>query len=336
MAWAVLTACLCSGCYSTPPLNPPLPRELARVSLPDYVIEPPDVLLIDAIRLVPLPPYKIEPLDVLAINVTDTLPDQPISGIYGVDPEGTVNLGFTYGIVPVVGKTLDEIRVAIEKFLAKRLKAGFQVTVALAQFRGMQQIRGEHLVRLDGKVVLGSYGTVPVDGLTIEEARGAIQLRLMQFLQNPQISLDVSGYNSKVYYLITDGAGSGEQVYRIPITGNETVLDGLSQINGLPPVASKKLIWIARPNPSDPACSQVLPVDWIAITQRGCTETNYQILPGDRVYVSAQRLLIFDNSLAKIVAPIERLLGGVLLGNVTVRSFRSSGASSGTGGLGGF
>ena len=36
-------------------------------------------------------------------------------------------------------------------------------------------------------------------------------------------------------------------------------------------------------NPGQPW--QTLSVDWQAITQRGETATNYQILPGDRVYV---------------------------------------------------
>ena len=40
-------------------------------------------------------------------------------------------------------------------------------------------------------------------------------------------------YNSKVYYVITEGAGAGDLVARLPITGNETVLDAISQINGL-------------------------------------------------------------------------------------------------------
>src|SRR5207302_5656040 len=40
----------------------PLPRELAPTVHPMYVIEPPDVLNIEAVRLIPKPPYKIEPL----------------------------------------------------------------------------------------------------------------------------------------------------------------------------------------------------------------------------------------------------------------------------------
>ena len=46
----------------------PLPNEKAKTTLPAYVIEPPDVLIIDGIRLIPRPPYRVEPLDVLLIS----------------------------------------------------------------------------------------------------------------------------------------------------------------------------------------------------------------------------------------------------------------------------
>src|SRR5438045_3609145 len=103
--WAVLGFCaLGAGCHSCPlcpPIveNPEVPRELAKVSLPTYVIEPPDVLLINTLRVVPLPPYRIEPLDAIIIQATDVLPDEPINAIYSVQPEGTVNLGPSYGLV---------------------------------------------------------------------------------------------------------------------------------------------------------------------------------------------------------------------------------------------
>ena len=53
------------------------------------------------------------------------------------------------------------------------------------------------------------------------------------------MSVDVLAYNSKVYYVIMDGGGYGQQIVRLPCTGNETVLDAIAQVNGLPQVASK-------------------------------------------------------------------------------------------------
>src|SRR5205823_9510052 len=112
--------------------------------------------------------------------------------------------------------TPDEAQRVIRRHLSKILKDDPQVTVALAQFRGMQQIRGEHLVRPDGTVSLGTYGSVYVAGLSLGQAKCVIEKHLSEYLVNPQISIDVFAYNSKVFYVIFDGGGFGPQIYRLP------------------------------------------------------------------------------------------------------------------------
>jgi polysaccharide export outer membrane protein len=230
-------------------IGAPVPREGAKVSLPPYVIEPPDILLIES---------------------TQKIPDQPI--------------------------------------------------------------RGQHLVRPDGTVSLGIYGSAYVAGMTLEQARESIGRTLATRIKDfdlRNLNVDILAYNSKFYYVITDGAGYGEQVIRMPITGSETVLDGISQIYGLPAVASKKRIWVARRS-GDGTTDQVLPVDWCGISQRGSEATNYQIMPGDRIYVDAKKWVRFDTGLARFLSPVERVLGITLLGSETVNSI--SGRTSGTGG----
>jgi polysaccharide export outer membrane protein len=180
-----------------------------------------------------------------------------------------------------------------------------------------------HMVGPDGTIKLGIYGTVLVAGLTRDQA----QERIRQFISEVtgdkpetfQVNVDVVAYNSKTYYVITDGAGYGEQVQEFPITGNDTVLGAVARIQGLPPVASKRHIWVARRSPHG-GPEQILPVDWVSLTQGGVTATNYQILPGDRVYVMSQRIISLDNALAKFLQPIERVFGAVLLGASTVQT----------------
>src|SRR5438046_255524 len=82
-------------CCKPPKFDPccladlPVPKELNKVSLPPYVIETPDILMIDAIRVIPLPPYRVEPLDVLYVSGTGLFETAPINGLYPVDPDGT-------------------------------------------------------------------------------------------------------------------------------------------------------------------------------------------------------------------------------------------------------
>jgi polysaccharide export outer membrane protein len=301
-----------------------VPHELNKVSYPPYMIEAPDILFIDTVRLIPKPPYKIEPFDILLLQVAEAFPNQPITGPYAVSPDGSIILGFSYGSVRVAGLSLEQAEAAIRSHLSKVLKNP-QVALALGQFRGVQQTRGEHIVRPDGTISLGTYGAVYVQGLTLGQAKCVIERHLSQYVQDPEIALDVFAYNSKFYYIVLDGGGYGQQVFRFPATGNETVLDAVSLINGLPQVASRRRIWVARPAPAEAGCDQVLPVDWMAIVQGGSTATNYQLFPGDRIYVKADCLVALDNWLAKIFSPIERVFGVTLLGTATVQSFGNNG-----------
>lgn len=311
----------------------PLPTELTPVSHPPYTVAPPDILFIEAENLIPRPPYRIQALDVLEIVVPEgvTFKNQPIAGKYTVSPDGTVNLGFSYGAVQVAGKTTREAEEAIRQHLSRILRDP-QVVVGLASFRGIQQVRGEHLVRPDGTISLGTYGYVYVAGMTLGQIKCVIEKHLSKWVLNPKVSVDVFAYNSKKYYVIYDGGGFGQFVLSFPYTGYETVLDAVAKTNGLPAVSSKRKIWVARPAPDCLGRSQILPVDWRAITEGGVTRTNYQLMPGDRVYVHADALIRADNWLAKIISPIERVLGVTLLGSTTVNSIRSGGFNN-AGGL---
>jgi polysaccharide biosynthesis/export protein len=317
-----LLLCAGAGCKTTQSIQPycipaDVPRELDKASLPAYTVEPPDILLIEALRLIPAGPYRIEPLDTLVVQPAAPVPGEATNLILIVDPEGTINLGPAYGSsVRVAGMTLEQARAAIEK--ASPLKNP-QVTVGLYQSRATQRVTGPHLVRPDGTVGLGQYGSVRVAGLTVEGAKKAIEAHLSAQFAAPEVSVDVQGFNSKLVYVILDGGGAGQQVVRLPFTGNETVLDAIAQVYGLSPVSSTDNVWVARPAPAG-APPQVLPVNWQAVTALGETGTNYQLLPGDRVYVAAQHLVATDTFLARVFSPIERVLGVALLGNVTARS----------------
>jgi polysaccharide export outer membrane protein len=303
------TGCL-SQKYTVPTFE--APRELVKVNHPEYRIEPPDILQIDAIQAMPLPPYKVKPLDVLTVSIPAALPDAPIKNVYPVDPDGMLDFGPDYPKVKVNNLTIPEVKTAIETTLKNNPLKEPKAEVTLYQGRGVQQIRGQHLVRPDGTVSLGQYGSVNVSGATIPEAKARVETHLKQYLQDPEVTIDVLAFNSKVYYVILDGGGAGQQVARLPSTGNETVLDAISQVSGLTTVSDAHRIWVSRPGPD--GCESVLPVDWNGITMCGKTGTNYQILPGDRVFVKAYPMTTLDTTLARVFAPIERVLGISLLG----------------------
>jgi polysaccharide biosynthesis/export protein len=295
-----------------------VPRELRKTVLPPYVIEAPDELLIDALHVVPKQPYRLQPFDSISIQTLGTPAEAPLSGTVQLGPDGTVSLGPQYGSVYLAGKTVGEAKEIVVKQIS-RVLVNPEVSINLADSAARQRISGPRLVAMDGTVTLGTYGNVSVVGLTVPQAKMAVEQHLLQFFDSLEISLEVKGFNSKMYYIVTQGAGLGDGVYRFPVTGNETVLDAVSQINGLRPVSSTR-IWVARP--SDGVGSvQRLEVNWEDITANANARSNYQILPGDRVFVAQDGLIAFDTTLGKMIAPVERVMGFSILGAGTVTRF---------------
>lgn len=297
------------GKHTTPPITLPppgsVPTELNPVSLPEYVIEPPDVITIEA-RLKEITKEEADKLAELRKELRK-------------------------GDLPA------ETRKQYEAELKQRLEnPDYSGGTRELDYNPIQN---QFQVKPDGTVYLGAYGTVHVAGLTQNQARLAIRSVLAKQINYEAggtiedrllVLVDVTGYNSKKYYVITDGGGAGERMFQFPCTGKEFVSDAIALIQGLPEEASKRNIWVARRTPHLNE-EQILPVDWVGITQWGVTNTNYQLFPGDRVYVKAQRIVTIDRTLGKLLNPVERLLGVTLLGTQTVNQIQGRGFGFGGG-----
>src|SRR3954454_14971136 len=98
----ILAVCAATGCQTvkTPEekiANSNLPTEFKKVSMPDYVVEPPDLI---------------------TVEVLEALPGRPISNERLVRPDGKISLGF-YGEIYVAGLTTTEIKEKIVLHLRK-------------------------------------------------------------------------------------------------------------------------------------------------------------------------------------------------------------------------
>ena len=81
--------------------------------------------------------------------------------------------------------------------------------------------------------------------------RRPIEPRPVEPRDTDRVFVDVTAYNSKVYYVQGDVAQPG----RLPITGNETVLDAINYAGGLIPTAAPQNIRLVRRTPG-PAASR--------------------------------------------------------------------------------
>jgi polysaccharide export outer membrane protein len=241
-----------------------MPIELNKMSLPEYVIEPPDLVLIE---------------------VLEALPGRPITGERLVRPDGTVSLDF-YGNVYIAGLTPTEAKEKIVIHLRKFL-------------------------------------TDETLGLILEDPDpddpNKTKLSVVQPRDTDRVFVDVTAYNSKVYYIMGDVLAPG----RLPITGNETVLDGINYAGGLAPTASVPNIRLVRPAPPGSSCDQVLPVNYEAIVHVGDPTTNYQLMPGDRIVVYRDPIVRATVLIDRLAAPFNAVVQSMLTYTFMVRNLKS-------------
>jgi len=147
--------------------------------------------------------------------------------------------------------------------------------------RDIQHITGNHTIGPDGFITLGPHGRVYVSGLTIDECRDAIEFHLSKSFEHPQVAVDIWAYNSKAYYVIFKWS-EHERTVKFPYTGNDKVSDFLENATLLPNESQR--VWVERPVPKSDKPLRLL-VDWTGIAIFGKPDTNYELLPGDRIVV---------------------------------------------------
>ena len=76
-----------------------------------------------------------------------------------------------------------------------------------------------------------------------------------------------------------------ERVIRLQPTDKQCVVDAVESLKRQPGDLARMDLWIVRRAEGK---TQVLRVDWVAITQAGATATNYQMMDGDRLFLQAR------------------------------------------------
>ncbi len=143
-------------------------------------------------------------------------------------------------------------------------------------------------VLADGTIHLGKYGQVVVAGKTVPQIEALVRARVNAHHKKDMgpVVAQITVPNSKVYYVLGEVNSPGS----FPLIGKEKVLDGILTAGGLNGRASHHSIILSRPTPPN-GCRIVLPVCYNQIVQLGDTTTNYQLRPGDRIYVASRSFM---------------------------------------------
>jgi polysaccharide biosynthesis/export protein len=164
------------------------------------------------------------------------------------------------------------------------VEPGDVLLVAATDLDSPVRLPGDQPVLPDGTISLGRYGHLVVAGKSIDEIEAQVRGLVQGQSRDPgPISVRLVSRQSKVFYVLGEVNAPGV----FPLSGRETVLDGILAAGGLNERASRLDIVLTRPTPPG-HCRVVLPVCYREIVQLGDTATNYQLAPGDRIFVPSR------------------------------------------------
>ena len=197
--------------------------------------------------------YVIEPGDVLVVEVTDLSSTVRLPGDQTVQPDGKIDLG-KYGQLLVAGKTIGVIEANARQLIA-----------------AYQEVNGDENLYENGDAV-SDIVKPDIDRNRASDTEPAIE----------EINVRLIEPTSKVYYVMGEVNSPGAY----PVIGRETVLDAVIEAGDLTDRANRHKIILSRPSGPN-QCRMVLPICYRHIVQLGDSTTNYQIRPGDRIFVSS-------------------------------------------------
>lgn len=249
-------------------------KELLKQPLPNYFLDIGDSILVEAVKF----------------DATIRLPGDQV-----IKPDGHISLG-EFGEYMAVGKTVQQIRVEVQQIIDDYIRQDREIAFEIERRRReddrrIADRRDRELETGDDNDVdvtdtdlslSGSGNDLSLGTIEDEEARIALDRRISESILKNQISVRLVTWDSKKIYVLGEVNSPGSFDY----DGTHTVLDAIIEAGGLSSKANEHQIIVARPTTCS-SCRIVMTVCYDQVVQLGDTTTNYQLMPGDRVFVPA-------------------------------------------------
>lgn len=136
-------------------------------------------------------------------------------------------------------------------------------------------LSGQYKVGPDGDITLPLFGTIPLQGLTREEAAARIQTRIEEQYRDPRVSVIVEEFNNNNVFLL----GAFEWPGEYKLESQVTLLQALSLAQGFKTTADTSGLTITRGNDT------IYKINLEDLVHGGNMALNVRLFPGDVVYL---------------------------------------------------
>lgn len=165
---------------------------------------------------------------------------------------------------------------------APQYRIGIGDLLDLTVTRGAAQDQIQAAVRSDGKIFV-LLTEIPVDGLTTDQAAGAITRELATFFRNPRVEVRVKEFNSKkVRVFGAVGVATRASGTTLPLTGRTTLLEAIGKAGGFHPGANMERVRVTR------ADGLAYTVNMFRFMQEGDAGLDFVLDNGDTVFIPEQ------------------------------------------------
>ncbi len=193
---------------------------------------------------------------------------------------------------------------ALELLPTHLVEPGDTLLVQPVELDAPLRLPPDQTVQPDGTIDLGQYGRPVVVGKSLPEVETIVRSLIKAKEKNTiPVTVRLLTRPGEVFYVLGEVNAPGA----FPITGRDTVLSAITQAGGPTRRASEQNIVMSRPTLPE-GCRLVSPVCYTNIVQLGDTTTNYQLRPGDRVFVPSKGMFegMFHSSRCSKDAPACR------------------------------
>lgn len=169
------------------------------------------------------------------------------------------------------------------------------------------EFEGHYTVEPDGRINLGRYGRLRVEGRMLGEIAG---LMADEIGVRPQdIRVRVALFHSQ--HVVVFGGVVGWQ-RTVAYRGQETVLELLQRVGGITPGAAPDHVYVVRAHLGQEQRPEVFHVDLDAIVMKKDERTNLRVLPFDQVYVGETRQARMERLIPPWLRPLYQKIWDLL------------------------
>jgi polysaccharide export outer membrane protein len=174
--------------------------------------------------------------------------------------------------------------------------------VLMISVRPAPEINRDVVIRPDGRISFDLIGEVDVEGKTVEEIQKEITARIEQFIVHPDVTVILQTSNSRTYYVFGEVGSPGAY----PLIGHVTALQALGGAGGGTRFANLGAARLVRPTEGK---GLRYPVKFDQIAFDGNAATNYELQPGDVIYVPPSTSAKIGYAIGVMLFPIQQILG---------------------------